>query len=425
MPHQVGTSESGCLCHSGHSAAGDAKQLRVPGEAAVICEKCHAPATSLGEFLDPLAKSRHSLSTTSSVDNPFTCLTCHVPVYNAGEAPANLLRVNGSWVCTSVTGVPAGNGFCYQCHGVGSTLPQGDLTGFEQAGHNNIPAPPTGAGLVCDACHESHSSRNEHLNRYSGYMMCVQCHTSSASNPNEPDIWSKLQLNEDANAKHPLLPADQVNGARMMCQNCHNTHMTTATYPLVDPHDPSPLGVWKTPRSDEKAFCFRCHDGQALPTAVETTSWAAPVLASGGTTLVADIQTAYANNYHGYGVAATEAKVATITAFLRPDMGYTANTTLECRSCHDPHGTMNNYALQQNVVSASGDKTVSGLTVAKVPGGGYDLRFFCASCHVWDAASHTQLALADTSTIDFTQFPIDCTQCHRHLKADGTPSRDL
>jgi len=237
-----------------------------------------------------------------------------------------------------------------------------------------------------------------------------------------PDILSSLQLNPDANAKHPILLADQADGAKMTCQNCHNTHASTVTTPLVDPHDPSPAGP---PVLDEKTFCFSCHNGLALPTSAETTPWAGEVLASGGVTVVADIQAAYQLNYHGYGIAPTDAKVATITAFLRPDMGYTANTTLECRACHDPHGSMNNFTLRQNVVSVGATMTVDGLLVAEAPGGGYDLRFFCASCHLWDPVSHTQLALADTSTIDFTQFPIDCTACHRHMKPNGTPSRDL
>jgi len=419
QPHAFGN-DSACICHAPHRATDD-PLMGIPGTSKdTVCETCHAPAASLGEFLDPLAKSRHSLAATTSAENPFSCVTCHVPLYYFEGQPKNLLKVNsGTSPCVLVTNTPEGNGFCYSCHGVGSTLPQGDLTGFEVSGHNNVPAPPTGAGVTCDACHESHSSRNEHLNRYSGFMMCMQCHTSSASDPREPDIWSKLQLNEDANAKHPLLPADQTTGARMMCQNCHNTHMTTVANPLVDPHNPSPTGVWTTPRTDEKAFCFRCHDGQPLPTSAETTSWAAPVLAESAATTVTDIQTAYSLNVHGFGAASGP---TTTTAYLRPDMGYTYNTVLECRSCHDPHGTMNNYALQQNVVSASGNKTISGVAVAKVPGGGYDLRFFCNTCHLFDSATHDLPSMANTST---TTFPMNCTACHRHVRTNGLPSTRL
>jgi predicted CXXCH cytochrome family protein len=416
-PHEYGN-ESACICHSAHAAAGEGRPLvRFPNtNKDTMCETCHAPATSLGEFLDPLAQSKHAQAATASVESPFTCNTCHIPVRRSGEPTASLLKVNGTWVCVEVTGTPPGNGFCYKCHGVGSTLPQGDLTGFENSGHNNVNAPPTGANVKCDACHESHSSRNEHLNRYSGFMMCMQCHTSSTSDPNEPDIWSKLQSNEETNAKHPLLPQDQVNGARMACQNCHNTHSVTKTYPLVDPHNPGTSGTWTTPRTDEKAFCFKCHDGQALPTSVETTPWAGAVLGSNATTKVADIQTAFSVNVHGFG---SQSGATTTTAYLRPDMGYTYGTVLECRSCHDPHGTANSYALQQNVTSADGDKTISGVVITRASGGGYDTRFFCNTCHIFDSTSHDLRSGASTGS-----FPTNCTTCHRHIKS-GVPSPNL
>jgi hypothetical protein len=106
-------------------------------------------------------------------------------------------------------------------------------------------------------------------------------------------------------------------------------------------------------------------------------------------------------------------------------MGYTYSTTLECRACHDAHGTLNNYALQQNVVSASGNKTISGVLVAKFTKldgtTGYDMRFFCSTCHLWDSATHDVASMANTSTVG---FPMDCTACHRHM-LDGVPTKRL
>jgi predicted CXXCH cytochrome family protein len=417
-PHILDGDNSTCICHATHTATSSSSLIRFPGATkTTVCDSCHAPASSLGEFLDPLAKSRHSLGATSSPEEQFTCNTCHRPVKQSNEATANLMRTNSDSPCVVVTDTPAGNAFCYKCHGAGSTLPQGDLTGFEQSAHATIAAPPTGAGITCDACHESHSSRNEHLNRYSGFMMCVKCHNSEQIDPNALDIWTRLTQNSESNAKHPLLPQDQVSGARMTCQNCHNTHSSSAKYPLVDPHDPSPRGEWTTPQADEKAFCFTCHNGQALPTSQETTPWAEPVLASGAATSVANIKDAYQVNVHGFGQRSGS---TTTTAYLRPDMGYQYGDVLECRSCHDPHGTTNNYALQQTVRSATGLKSINGVTVAPVAGGGYDLRFFCNTCHLFDSATHD--SIAGTSTVT---FPTNCTACHRHIRANGTPSSNL
>ena len=431
-PHITGSDASACICHSSHTAAAPNtgqepgrphqtnKLIRFPGTTVnSMCNTCHLPASAFDEFVDPLAKSRHNLDATVSASAPFTCLTCHRPVTGLNEPAANLMRVNGSWVCTGVTGVPAGDGFCYSCHGVGSALPEGDLTVFEGSVHASVTAPATGANIKCDACHESHSSRNEQLLTYSSYMMCLQCHTPTASNPNTPDLWSRLTLNPDANAKHPLLPQDQTGGAAMSCQNCHNTHAVTQSYPLVDPHDPKP-GTWQQPTSDQKAFCFRCHNGKALPTSAETTPWAGPVLASGAATTVTDIEAAYQVNVHGFGA---ESDPGNTTAYLRPDMGYQYDTVLECRSCHDPHGSANNFTLLQDVSSADGTKVVKGVVVAKVPTGGYDLRFFCGACHDFNPITHDVASMANTSTVN---FPMDCTACHRHMETDGTtPSKGL
>jgi predicted CXXCH cytochrome family protein len=416
-PHVV-HEDAECACHSSHTSTSPSQLIRYPGATVdTVCDACHAPATSLGEFLDPQAKSKHALAATVSPEAQFTCNTCHRPLKTSTEPTANLMLTNSESPCVVVTDTPAGDAFCYKCHGTGSTLPMGDLSGFENSAHSNVAAPPTGAGIKCDACHESHSSRNEDLNKYSGYMMCVECHNSAQADPNAPDMWSRLTQNSAANAKHPLLPQDQVNGARMTCQNCHNTHASTATNPLVDPHNPSPSGVWTTPLSDQKDFCFTCHNGQALPTSQETTPWASAVLASGGATTVADIKDAYAINVHGQGQRSGS---TTTTAFLRPDMGYHYGDVLQCSACHDPHGTVNNFALLQNVKSADGGKSISGVAVAPVPSGGYDLRFFCGTCHAWDSSTHD--SMAGTSTVS---FPMDCTACHSHVRSNGTPSPNL
>jgi len=410
-PHEFGN-ESGCICHGTHSSTTLEPLVRFPGaEKNTVCRTCHAPVNSFGEFVDPLAQSKHPMGADTTPSEPYSCTTCHVPLIPAGGSMDNLMRVNSSSPCVVVTETPAGNGFCYSCHGPASTLPMGDLTVFETSGHRTVAAPPTGANITCDTCHESHSSRNSSLLKYEGFMVCVQCHTSSASNPAQVDILTKLTLNEGSNTKHPLLPQDQATGARMTCQNCHNTHTTTTSFPLVDPHDPSPSGTWTTPRSDEKAFCFRCHDGQALPTSAETTPWAGPVLARSALTTTSDIQARYTVNVHGFASASGS---TTTTAHLRTDMGYAYGDVLECRACHDPHGTSNNDAVLDTVVSANGSKTISGVLTYKIPSGGKDFRFFCNTCHLWDSASHD--SRAGTSTVS---FPVNCKACHGH--SIGTP----
>ncbi len=416
-PHYYGN-ESACICHATHSSTTLRPLVRFPkADQNTMCKTCHSPVVSFAEFVDPLLKSKHPQGATVTPSEPYSCVTCHSPLVADGTPLNNLMRTNQNTPCVVVTDTPAGNGFCYSCHGTGSTLPMGDLTVFETSGHSTALDPPaTGANITCDVCHESHSSRNTRLLKYEGFMVCVQCHTSSATNPNQVDILGKLMLNEGANTKHPILPQDQVTGARMTCQNCHNTHTTTKDYPLVDPHNPGPTGTWTTPRSDEKAFCFTCHDGNPLPTSVETSPWAEPVLARGGLTVTSNIQAAYSVNTHGF---ASRSGATTTTAHLRPDMGYAYGDVLECRSCHDPHGTANNDAVLDTVRSADGSKIIYGVLTYKIPSGGKDFRFFCQTCHIWDSASHD--ARAGTST---TTFPTNCKACHGHT-AGTVPGLDF
>lgn len=414
MPHSFGDASSGCVCHGPHSSAGVDTLIRFPGLGKqTMCPTCHAPGTAYQEFLDPLLESKHAEGATPTVDQPFSCITCHVPLFRFDGQPNNLMRVNGSSPCVVVTDTPAGNGFCYKCHGPGSTLPMGDLTSFESAGHRNIPPPPTGAGITCDVCHESHSARNPGLLKYRGYMVCMPCHTASASNPNETDIYTNLSLDEASNSRHPLLPQDQLTGASMACENCHNTHTTSKTAPLVDPHNPSPAGSLTGTRADEKSFCFRCHNGQQLPTNAETQPWANAVLGRNATTSTLDVQTLYQTNVHGFGQRSDS---ATTTAFLRPDMGYKYGDVLECRACHDPHGTANGDAIQSEIVSASGDKTIHAVLTARLADGVKDFRFFCNTCHIWDSVSHdARASIVKGTPVDTTVFPTNCGACHSHV----------
>jgi predicted CXXCH cytochrome family protein len=426
QPHSFGN-DSACICHATHSSTTLEPLVRFPGATRnTICKTCHAPVTSANNFTDPLLQSKHPMGADVTSSDPYTCTTCHVPLARNGTPLNNLMKTNSSSPCVVVTDTPAGNGFCYSCHGPGSTLVMGDLSVFQSSGHNTVPA-PTNANIVCDTCHESHSSRNPQLLKYSGFMVCMQCHTASASNPAQVDILSRLMLNNGANSKHPLLPQDQTTGARMTCENCHNTHTTTTAFPLVDPHNPGPTGTWPKPRSDEKAFCFRCHDGSTLPTSAETTPWASAVFARGRVTTTApsnvtttsDIQTAYQVNQHGFG----SRNPATTTANLRPDMGYGYGDVLECRSCHDPHGTANDNAILETVKSANGSKSISGVLTYRISGGGKDFRFFCTACHVWDSASHDARASSITGVpTDTGTFPANCKKCHGHtVVATGTP----
>jgi predicted CXXCH cytochrome family protein len=425
-PHLVTLApSSNCQsCHKSHVAPVGTPTLQYvaggPNEVAT-CLMCHSPNSgrasmdTSSEVNSVLNQSGTDMWLPTSQDSSMTCIDCHrTLVLSAEPTPTvGLLAAGGTTMVRDDAVATQGDLVCYTCHGASSTQRYGDMADFETSAHFGVASPPSGSEVKCQTCHESHSSRNSSQLRYEGYMACVQCHSAASANPNDPDIWSSLTEGEDANTRHSLLPGDQTNGAKMSCQNCHNTHMTTAANPVVDPHDPSPAGTWTGSTRD---FCFRCHDGDPLPTSAETTPWAGAVLGEEATTTAVDIEAAYNLNVHGF---ATSSNPTTATAMLRTDMGYAVGDTLDCTACHDSHGTTNDFSLLSEVKSQDGESSVSGLLVYRIPAGtitptspvGYDLRFFCSSCHVYDVKSHDERALTDTTEFGKT----DCTSCHSHV----------
>lgn len=386
--------------------------LRATWDNQRLCLSCHngtAGADVQTALDDPLTAppsgSRHgSVTSSPTVSGNLFCGSCHgshrsaPPTDNPFYLESNL-----------VTG---GNAYCYTCHGPATTIDSGDVSFFEGSVHNTI-TQTSPAGIKCDVCHAATTSTNRHLLNYGTYMVCVQCH-SGAGTADAPDIFSLLTASTEPTSHLPITTRDQLTtGARVSCTNCHNSMRVTAANPLVDPAAP-----FTTPwTGDQLSFCFRCHNGH-FPTAAQTEPFVAAPLGSGGTTLSLDVQSAYQTNVHGFATATDG------LANLRPEMGYTTGITLQCSACHDGHGTVNTYALKQDVRSLDGTKVRSGLLVARVPGGGADFRFFCSSCHIITPAGHAAAAASKGMTVDISTFPTNCmgSGCHQHTMAPLGPA---
>ena len=385
-------------CHRGHTATQltlsiftDPSAITTEQAAQAICLGCH---NGIGAndiktpLLSPFTLSRHDIE---AGVNPGTqyCASCHSGHRaNSGSDPA-ILDVNGIRDTTAL---------CYECHGA-SEAPR-DFTVFEGSSHAAA-ASPSQIGASCTACHDTHTSANEQLLRFSGWMICMQCH-GGRQNATTPDILSLISSASDHRNRHDITAEDQAaTGARITCQNCHNTHAATEQYPLVDPDDPSLSGAWT---QGIIPFCLRCHDG-TLPNAALTEPWVLAPLAAGGETTTTNIASAYTTNVHGFGESTDTA------LYLRPEMGYAIGDALTCVSCHNGHGTVNPVNLKQDISSADGSLVINGLLVATVPGGGYDTRFFCGACHDITPARHLTATGGATS---IATFPLDCTECHSH-----------
>lgn len=395
-------------CHRGHTAFG--RNLSVFSDESAVTTAQASQATCLGchngfiasdvksPLLSPFTTSRHDIAIDVFPGTQY-CSSCHSSHRSDEETDPALLDVDG---------VRAGTEVCYQCHGP-SVAPL-DFSVFEGSSHAGV-SHDSAIGAQCSACHDTHASANEQLLTYSGWMICMQCH-GGRQDATTPDILTLISAGGDNRNRHDITLEDQLaTGARITCQNCHNTHAVTEQYPLVDPDDPSLTGTWT---QGINAFCFRCHDG-LLPNAGQTRPWVAAPLSAGGETTTTNIASAYQTNVHGFGESTSTA------LFLRPEMGYSIGDVLTCDTCHHGHGTVNPRNLRQDIVSADGSLIVNGLLVADVPGGGLDTRFFCGACHDISPARHLT-ATGGATSID--AFPMDCTACHSHTTMGSVTTTD-
>lgn len=405
------------------------------------CSACHRVHSAVGPSLSAFLAAGEAVETTTAMGperataaNQAACLSCHngdlgrdmrTPFLSAeSKHPVMIDDGEGLLRCGSchkshrsdaaedtalldVNGAVSGNAVCYGCHGADSGLPAGDLTVFETSVHSSLDS-SSAVGVTCGACHETHTSPNESLLTYSSWMNCVRCH--DVRGPAEsPDVATMLTGSAGYRTTHVATSVDhEANGSRMSCQNCHSAMSLTADAPLVDPDNPSPSGAWTS--SDRNAFCLRCHDG-TLPTAEQTGTWAEAPLGAGGSASTVDIASAFQVNAHGNGTSVDGPQ------FLRPGMGYSAGMVLDCETCHGTHGTVNPMNLRADVPKADGSVGNRGALVTEVPGGGYDTRFFCSSCHDFSPENHLTATGGETP---IATFPMDCTACHSHVAPEGS-----
>ncbi len=431
-------------CHQVHIAQGP-KLLKFYPEGtseAELCWTCHDGTGSRynvrREFTDDPVSAH--MVTYGETEGDFVCVDCHTPHGTTVQTP-KLLNVDG---------VTEGNYICYGsgCHGpedpwVPEPLPGQVFTSeefdfqaaFEGSAHSEIPDPESGTGIKCSTCHQPHASPNRWLWTFDSYRGCIQCHGPEAGvDLTSPDIYTRMTLSSDPDTSHNVLARNQDDGSFMACQHCHNTHAVTEEKPLVDPWKPgilaeyqwdedrnAPLAVPDSspdqPRYNE--FCISCHrlDGGSarLPQAEDTMPWVDPPLDAGS--LTKDIGLDWQARVHGRD-SANGAVLDQAT------MGYENGMTLSCMTCHEPHGTVNNYNLRSDVPNIDGEFPKEDLLVVQVldasgnpVADSYDTRFFCHSCHLHTAASpsgHSSTNLSQPK--NYRVFPNGCTDraCHSH-----------
>lgn len=395
-PHGVYEKDTAmcAACHRVHSATGPLLLAGTSTIDAPLCLSCHDGTSArdiLSDFADMARTSRHPVPMSETDPGSLQCSSCHgVHLGGRPDSGRGLLQAGSARF---------GNQYCYSCHGTDSTLPRGDLQVFEASSHKaGIAEPPTGTKVICLSCHIGHTTREAALYPYSANDRCLRCHSYDAASP-DADIAAKLS-GDGHGTRHDLRAEDgAATGSRLGCSNCHEPHTSTETTPCVDPDEPSSS---KPLSASGVTLCLRCHD-DALPTSVETSGWAEAPLGAGGSATTADIASVWGTNVHGGG--------ASVSPDLKPGMGYAQGDDLVCATCHDSHGSSNEFALLESVEASGSATTADGLSVAPVSGGGWDLRFYCDSCHNISVAGHT--------AADLSVWPLDCTASGCHTHADN------
>ncbi|MDP2182828.1 MAG: cytochrome c3 family protein [Actinomycetota bacterium] len=433
-PPHSGASPTGdsCLqCHDPHVAPSPTYLLNIEaGSEQEFCTSCHDGTGSrydiCSDFVNASVNSRHPVDFGGWIGGDLTCTDCHNP---HGDP-----SVSGSYKLLSAYGEVDSIEYCLVCHNPSTpddstyTERTRDMTAFRNSSHNGpgIADPPSGTGIKCRTCHLPHSSPNEDLLMYSGYRVCLPCHSNAPEGASlgSPDIYARMTASSRLDAHHDILRRDQIQpgAGAVYCENCHNSHAASSAAPCINPYDPAPWNPYPNTVAPafaaitnlpKNSFCFECHDN-SLPSSIDTTPWVDPPVWSdsdnnGNTTSdLANITSNWASQRHGKG--------STINENVWPDVTtlYGANPEMPCSSCHEAHGAVNLHNLRSDIAGRTGLMVVN---MPQVTGGsGYDTRFWCMGCHKDANATHT------SGGKTWATFPKDCSRggtCHTHTNSAG------
>ncbi|MFQ5591567.1 MAG: cytochrome c3 family protein, partial [Phycisphaerae bacterium] len=245
------------------------------------CQDCHA--VSQGTRRPVVAEfSRASHHLQGGLLDDADCEVCHDMSQHQGgsvrlknvDDPANPAAV------TVLTGNPATDSteavkleaFCLACHdnnGANGVAPFTDgimpapidATLWASGSHQVGPMTCFGDGQTF-GCHDTgHGSNKQKLlapstvaptppaNAEEQEGFCYTCH--DADGPASTDIESLFVLS----SHHNVTFADQADGSKVECTNCHNPHTASSTALLADPDTGDPwTGIGP-------GFCLACHDG--------------------------------------------------------------------------------------------------------------------------------------------------------------------
>lgn len=291
--------EGNCVkCHDPHSAKNKFNLMRAGNE---LCLECHENIKSI------LTKVKYEHKPVKA-----GCLNCHMP-HGSATAPT-LLKEKVPSLCAKChktedpvftkvhMGYPVAQANCTVCHNPhGSSRPA--------LLYDNMHMPV--ANKMCNQCHEAPSSPKPFRTLRAGFELCRGCH---------------YEMVNDALAKNNLhWPILSGKG----CLNCHNPHASKQNSLLKKPT----MNLCETCHADtvqrsraattkhppvEEGICTFCHSPHASDSIFLLTQ--TPIIE-----LCSNCHDLSKHKVHAMGEKAIDPR--------------NKNLTVECLSCHEPHGT--------------------------------------------------------------------------------------
>jgi predicted CXXCH cytochrome family protein len=223
-----------------------------------LCYSCHDGTGASTDIRSGFGESTIGSSTKVSFhpvpqkvdDIQLVCSDCHTSHKPMAEDTKQLavqvgLDAEGQPIYLySPPDAPAGDPFCYACHGSGSTLPPRyrDFTRFDASPHDAIAAPDA-TGIVCLACHQPHGSDFQSLLRDDQATLCITCHDGTTG-AFDPTSW--------ASSTHAT-------SGGLVCADCHDPHGTSNDFMLLELGGATGFDGTSATWAQLQLFCTNCH----------------------------------------------------------------------------------------------------------------------------------------------------------------------
>ncbi|MBA4370850.1 MAG: hypothetical protein C0418_04650, partial [Coriobacteriaceae bacterium] len=315
-------------------------------------------ATSQGDTATAGGTASYPTSTTAVY-----CISCHTDhnYFNANKGKnlrSDIASSSGNATANTDFIASGSYGICVSCHGaarakqgmgteqasLGATnTPSINGTDFALSAHEYPVGSAFGASAFNANCSKCHSDEQEKKWQTSTYRFgthwsdsvgilralgtfvgnppmeeaCYKCHNKTGAPYGETlsSAAASTQAEFGLSSKHDL--------SKVACVNCHNVHEATATAPAADPDNTYNVASLATTASIN-TFCLKCHDG-GLPSQTVTSATLIPYTVTANAT--ANVAAYYATSGHGT----------------------TATAGLDCRDCHEQHGSSLRQLLRASV----------------------------------------------------------------------------